>query len=69
MITIERPGVCTLDCPDTCSLTVTVEDGRITKVERWEPDRSFSEMPLPAVRAPAERQSCLSRLAALAAAS
>ncbi len=29
---VERPSVCTLDCPDTCSLTVTVEDGRITKV-------------------------------------
>jgi len=27
-----RPSVCTLDCPDTCSLSVTVEDGRITKV-------------------------------------
>ena len=23
----EHPSVCTLDCPDTCSLTVTVEDG------------------------------------------
>ncbi|MEZ5817563.1 MAG: molybdopterin-dependent oxidoreductase [Hyphomicrobiaceae bacterium] len=28
----ERASVCTLDCPDTCSLTVTVDDGRITKV-------------------------------------
>jgi anaerobic selenocysteine-containing dehydrogenase len=28
----EFPSVCTLDCPDTCSLSVTVEDGRITKV-------------------------------------
>jgi anaerobic selenocysteine-containing dehydrogenase len=28
----ERPSVCTYDCPDTCSLTVTVEDGRIAKV-------------------------------------
>jgi anaerobic selenocysteine-containing dehydrogenase len=27
-----RPSVCTFDCPDTCSLDVTVEDGRITKV-------------------------------------
>jgi anaerobic selenocysteine-containing dehydrogenase len=26
------PSVCTLDCPDTCSLSVTVEGGRITKV-------------------------------------
>ncbi len=28
----ERPSVCTFDCPDTCSLTVTVEDGRVSKV-------------------------------------
>src|SRR5215469_9542949 len=28
----ERASVCTFDCPDTCSLTVTVEDGRIAKV-------------------------------------
>jgi anaerobic selenocysteine-containing dehydrogenase len=32
MTLLERPSVCTLDCPDTCSLTVTVEDGRIVKV-------------------------------------
>jgi anaerobic selenocysteine-containing dehydrogenase len=32
MTTLERASVCTLDCPDTCSLTVTVEDGRIAKV-------------------------------------
>ncbi|MGE4080647.1 MAG: molybdopterin-dependent oxidoreductase, partial [Reyranella sp.] len=29
---IERATVCTFDCPDTCSLTVGVEDGRIVKV-------------------------------------
>ena len=28
----EHASVCTFDCPDTCSLTVTVDDGRITKV-------------------------------------
>ena len=28
----EHPSVCTLDCPDTCSLTVTVDDGRVVKV-------------------------------------
>lgn len=28
----EFSSVCTLDCPDTCSLTVTVEDGKIQKV-------------------------------------
>ena len=27
----ERASVCTLDCPDTCSLTVTVVDGRVAK--------------------------------------
>ena len=30
--TVEHPSVCPLDCPDTCSLTVTVESGRITKI-------------------------------------
>jgi anaerobic selenocysteine-containing dehydrogenase len=28
----EMASVCTFDCPDTCSLAVTVEDGRIVKV-------------------------------------
>ena len=28
----EHPSVCPLDCPDACSLTVTVEAGRVTKV-------------------------------------
>ena len=32
MTLLERPSVCTFDCPDTCSLTVTVEAGRIVKV-------------------------------------
>jgi anaerobic selenocysteine-containing dehydrogenase len=32
MSVIQRPSVCTFDCPDTCSLSVTVDDGRITKV-------------------------------------
>ena len=32
MSAIQRASVCTFDCPDTCSLSVTVEDGRITKV-------------------------------------
>ncbi len=32
MSVIQRASVCTFDCPDTCSLSVTVEDGRITKV-------------------------------------
>jgi hypothetical protein len=29
----DHPSVCTLDCPDTCSLTVTVEDGRIAALK------------------------------------
>jgi anaerobic selenocysteine-containing dehydrogenase len=28
----EHPSVCTFDCPDTCSLTVTVDNGEIVKV-------------------------------------
>lgn len=32
MATTEHASVCTLDCPDTCSLTVTVQDQRIVKV-------------------------------------
>jgi anaerobic selenocysteine-containing dehydrogenase len=32
MAMMERASVCTLDCPDTCSLTVTVDEGRIVKV-------------------------------------
>jgi anaerobic selenocysteine-containing dehydrogenase len=32
MSLIERPSVCTFDCPDTCSLTVTVDQDRIVKV-------------------------------------
>ena len=46
---------------------VTVVEGRAVTAERFEPDRSFSEAPLPSVRAPEERQFCLTRLAALAA--
>ncbi len=29
---VTRASVCPLDCPDTCSLSVTVEDGRIVRV-------------------------------------
>ena len=32
MAIAERVSVCTFDCPDTCSLAVGVEDGRIVKV-------------------------------------
>lgn len=31
-MSLERASVCPLDCPDTCSLTVTVEDGQVKKV-------------------------------------
>ena len=31
--TVTLPSACPLDCPDTCSLDVTVEGGRVTKVE------------------------------------
>ena len=31
-MTTVAPSVCPLDCPDTCSLAVTVEDGRVIKV-------------------------------------
>ena len=30
--TAERASVCPMDCPDTCSLTVTVADERVVKV-------------------------------------
>src|SRR4051812_37151821 len=29
----QRRSACPLDCPDLCGLTVTVEDGRVKKVE------------------------------------
>src|SRR6185295_4314486 len=32
MALAERVSVCTFDCPDTCSLTVSVENDRIVKV-------------------------------------
>jgi anaerobic selenocysteine-containing dehydrogenase len=32
MASREHASVCTFDCPDTCSLTVTVQDGRVAKV-------------------------------------
>jgi len=31
-MSMELPSVCPLDCPDTCSLTVTVEEDRVVKV-------------------------------------
>ena len=31
-MSVELPSVCPLDCPDTCSFTVTVEAGEVRKV-------------------------------------
>ena len=33
MVTTHHTTACPLDCPDTCSLTVTVTDGRLTNVD------------------------------------
>ena len=44
-----------------------LEDGRESRCERFEPDHRFTETPLPAVRAPGERESCLRLLTSLAA--
>jgi anaerobic selenocysteine-containing dehydrogenase len=33
MTTVEHVTACPLDCPDACSLTVTVTDGRLTEVD------------------------------------
>jgi glucosamine 6-phosphate synthetase-like amidotransferase/phosphosugar isomerase protein len=41
--------------------------GREVWREQFKPDHSYEETPLPAVRAPRERASCLARLAAIAA--
>src|SRR5882757_9216567 len=29
----QRSSACPLDCPDLCGLTVSVEDGRVTKID------------------------------------
>jgi glucosamine 6-phosphate synthetase-like amidotransferase/phosphosugar isomerase protein len=47
---------------------VAAVEGRLVRREAFEPDRTFTEKLLPAVRAPEERQYCLARLAALATA-
>jgi glucosamine 6-phosphate synthetase-like amidotransferase/phosphosugar isomerase protein len=43
-------------------------NGRLVRSEAFQPDTSFTEEPLPAVRAPEEQKFCLARLAALATA-
>jgi len=45
---------------------VVLENGRVARGERFRPDSGFTERPLPAVRAPGERESCLRLLTALA---
>jgi glucosamine 6-phosphate synthetase-like amidotransferase/phosphosugar isomerase protein len=47
---------------------LALSDGRVAWRDRFRPDRSYDETPLPAVRAPHERASCLQRLAVLVAA-
>jgi amidophosphoribosyltransferase len=46
---------------------VRLEEGREVTCERFRPDDRFTETPLPVVRAPGERESCLRLLTALAA--
>jgi glucosamine 6-phosphate synthetase-like amidotransferase/phosphosugar isomerase protein len=43
-----------------------LEHGRESRCERFAVDRGFTETPLPAIRAPGERESCLRLLTALA---
>jgi glucosamine 6-phosphate synthetase-like amidotransferase/phosphosugar isomerase protein len=47
---------------------VAVESGRVVARDSFQPDRTFEEEPLPAVRAPDEARLCLERLATLHAA-
>ena len=35
-MTATLPSVCPLDCPDACSLEVTITDGKVTKLEGTE---------------------------------
>jgi glucosamine 6-phosphate synthetase-like amidotransferase/phosphosugar isomerase protein len=46
---------------------LSVRDGRLAATLAFRPDMTFSEEPLPAVRAPEEHRSCLALLASLAA--
>ncbi len=65
---VERYGALRLrkrEVPE--GMLLRVESGAVVRSETFEPDRSFTEELLPAVRAPEERLSCLARLAALAA--
>ena len=46
---------------------LALTEGELGQVERFKPDRSFTEKPLSPMRAPEEARSCLARLAAIAA--
>src|SRR5918994_5615325 len=46
---------------------LSLENGRVVHAERFTPDRSHVETPLPAVRAPLEGESCMRQLAAILA--
>jgi len=46
---------------------LALADGRVARKARFSPQRYVEDDPLPAVRAPGERESCLMRLAALVA--
>jgi glucosamine 6-phosphate synthetase-like amidotransferase/phosphosugar isomerase protein len=48
-------------------ILLSLAEGRRIGAERFTPDRAFEETPLPAVRAPDEGASCLTRLAAIVA--
>jgi uncharacterized protein YabE (DUF348 family) len=47
---------------------ITLENGKVARTKRFQPNREFEESDLPAVRAPQEGVICLRRLAAIAAA-
>jgi glucosamine 6-phosphate synthetase-like amidotransferase/phosphosugar isomerase protein len=47
---------------------LALENGKVARTERFQPNREFEESDLPAVRAPQEGVACLRRLAAIAAA-
>jgi amidophosphoribosyltransferase len=47
---------------------LSLVEGRLADEDRFRPDHGFTETPLPAVRAPGERESCLRLLTALATA-
>jgi len=48
-------------------MLLSVSGGQVVRTESFRPDMTFSEKPLPAVRAPEEHRSCLALLASLAA--